>query len=269
MKKKGFCILLILALMACTFALGETVSATVTNPPELTEEEQARLNALVTEKTTEWEKELGYHGFWPLEKKVEFYQAFGTQPTYYYANTWPILMPESQHMPQERAIELSDALVKERYELTDENLQAYTIGVEFIPMTNDKGEINERRQWIIRYYAPCVDNEGGYRGYFNTFISYPENDIVVIRDPGPTMLKSWGMGEYAASMLTEVGMVYYNPEGGQYYHIDNTCSCMSPEYYDDLVGFETGLLPTSMYKHLKPCPICLEEPSPEDMPSNG
>lgn len=162
-------------------------------------------------------------------------------------------------MPQERAIALSNSLIKVKYELTDADLKEYTLGVEFNPLTDDNGEIGVARQWIIRYFAPSVDNPDGYRGYFNTFISSPGNDIVVIRDPSPTQLMSWGMGKYAASMLSEVGLIYYNAEGGQYYHIEINCSSMSPEYYDDLICFETGLLPTSRYKHLKPCPVCLAE----------
>lgn len=75
---------------------------------------------------------------------------------------------------------------------------------------------------------------------------------------------SWGMGEYAASVLMNLSTVFYDPEGGEYYHTDSRCSSISPERHDQLIGFECGLLPTSKYKHLKPCPVCLPDEKTED-----
>lgn len=266
MKKFCFYMVLILTLMPCVCALGEG-DGWADAQPEPYDEQLAQFDALVVEQTAEWEKELGYFELWPLEKKVEFYQTYGSQPSNYAANTVPIGMPEASDMSAERAVQLSSALIKERYELSDAELNEFKLGLTFCPKGHYEQQV-PAQEWSIRYYTPSPGDFWDYRAEFIAILSSATSDITIWRDPSKAKLMSWGMGDYAASMLLHLSTVFYAPEGGEYYHIDNSCSSISPQHYDQLIGFDCGLLPTSKYKHLKPCPICLKEPSPEDIPSN-
>lgn len=49
--------------------------------------------------------------------------------------------------------------------------------------------------------------------------------------------------------------LYYNPEGGQYYHSDERCKGVKEKYLP-LAGFTYGELDSSKYAQLEPCPNC-------------
>jgi len=50
--------------------------------------------------------------------------------------------------------------------------------------------------------------------------------------------------------------LYYNPQGGQYYHADAECNGVR-ERYRPLTGFTYGELEEPMYKKFGPCPFCV------------
>lgn len=56
--------------------------------------------------------------------------------------------------------------------------------------------------------------------------------------------------------------VYYNEQGGRYYHATATCSAVDEQYWP-LTGFSFDLINSQDYKHLLPCPKC----NPPERPS--
>ncbi|MBQ8536446.1 MAG: hypothetical protein IJ461_03465, partial [Clostridia bacterium] len=50
--------------------------------------------------------------------------------------------------------------------------------------------------------------------------------------------------------------LYYNSEGGSYYHTQEQCSSISPEYYSKMRSFYYQDLDGAKFKHLKPCTKC-------------
>lgn len=223
---------------------------------ERTEAEQYALDELVRAKTAEWEKKLGFNGLWPLEKKVEFYQTYGSQPSHYSTIEIPMAMPEETDVKLEDAISYAKQLLRDKFELTDDEIEAFQIGAEF----NTDGSYpisGSQRAWILSFYTAEADETGELHGNYCAYIPSPGGDAQLLSNPSVKQLMSWGCSEEAASMLTELGGVCYNPDGGKYFHIDSECASISPEYRGNLVFFETGLLPTSRYNHLKPCPVCL------------
>jgi len=50
-------------------------------------------------------------------------------------------------------------------------------------------------------------------------------------------------------------LLYYNPDGGQYYHSDQYCSSVRDKYLP-LTAFTYGELDTGFYATLTPCPYC-------------
>ena len=55
--------------------------------------------------------------------------------------------------------------------------------------------------------------------------------------------------------------MYYNPEGGQYYHADAYCSSVRDQYLP-MTGFLYSELETPQYKELEPCLTC-QPPRPK------
>jgi len=49
--------------------------------------------------------------------------------------------------------------------------------------------------------------------------------------------------------------VYYNPNGGKYYHSEERCSSVKDRYLP-LTGFDYAKLDTGSFADLKPCPYC-------------
>ena len=49
--------------------------------------------------------------------------------------------------------------------------------------------------------------------------------------------------------------VYYNEQGGKYYHAAQTCAAVDEQYWP-LTGFSFDLINSDMYKHLLPCTRC-------------
>ena len=68
--------------------------------------------------------------------------------------------------------------------------------------------------------------------------------------------------------------VYYNPEGGVYYHADPECPSVSPKYLP-LVRIPDDELGSARFMYLQPCPFCVmthspsQNPVPTDSPSSS
>lgn len=65
--------------------------------------------------------------------------------------------------------------------------------------------------------------------------------------------------EYPDSGLT----LYYNPQGGKYYHTDPNCSSINKRYLPLSGSFTYGELETDAYKNLQPCKTCVPPQRPE------
>ena len=61
--------------------------------------------------------------------------------------------------------------------------------------------------------------------------------------------------ERLASLLNEDGTVYYNPDGGRYYHTSRVCAAEDPDAWPlSPLPYETLSDPWCAY--LEPCPVC-------------
>ena len=49
--------------------------------------------------------------------------------------------------------------------------------------------------------------------------------------------------------------LYYNPDGGKYYHATSTCEAVDQRYWP-LTGFSSDLLNSAQFNKLRPCPKC-------------
>ena len=51
-------------------------------------------------------------------------------------------------------------------------------------------------------------------------------------------------------------MLYYNPKGGEYYHLDPNCKIINPKFLPLGGSFAFGQINEDAYKNLKPCNVC-------------
>lgn len=60
-----------------------------------------------------------------------------------------------------------------------------------------------------------------------------------------------------------MAMLYYVPEGGQYYHLDPNCKTVNEIFLPMQGSFTYAELEDEPYKDLKPCAVCAAPPQPE------
>ena len=58
--------------------------------------------------------------------------------------------------------------------------------------------------------------------------------------------------------------LYYQPDGGEYYHLDQNCQLVHPKYLPLQGIFHYSELNDELYRDLKPCSICGAPPRPEN-----
>lgn len=68
--------------------------------------------------------------------------------------------------------------------------------------------------------------------------------------------------------ITDSTVLYYVPEGGQYYHLDPECRAVHPKYQPISGCFTFGELGDERYRDLAPCPVC-GAPGPRKQPGNS
>lgn len=77
----------------------------------------------------------------------------------------------------------------------------------------------------------------------------------------PTEATAVPGGDADAAMADPV--LYYQPNGGEYYHLDQNCKCIHPTYLPLQGVFLYSELNDEPYRNLKPCEICGAPPAPE------
>ena len=50
--------------------------------------------------------------------------------------------------------------------------------------------------------------------------------------------------------------LYYNPNGGRYFHTLSNCDAIDPKYWDGMVSFLGDELDDAPYNALRPCQMC-------------
>ena len=79
-----------------------------------------------------------------------------------------------------------------------------------------------------------------------TYESAETPDPNVTPTPAPTETPA----VYATTVL------YYNPKGGEYYHLDPNCKIINPKFLPLGGSFTYGEIDSDAYKNLKPCNVC-------------
>ena len=69
-------------------------------------------------------------------------------------------------------------------------------------------------------------------------------------DPTPTPGPTETPTVFASTVL------YYNPSGGEYYHLDQNCKIINPKFLPLGGQFTYGEIGNEPYSKLKPCNVC-------------
>ena len=72
--------------------------------------------------------------------------------------------------------------------------------------------------------------------------------------PDPNITPTPAPTETPAVYATTV--LYYNPKGGEYYHLDPNCKIINPKFLPLGGSFTYGEIDNDAYKNLKPCNVC-------------
>ena len=92
--------------------------------------------------------------------------------------------------------------------------------------------------------------------------------ITVVKENGewyvdPESLQAGGAPETAEeSAVSPDTVLYYNPTGGQYYHLDQNCLSVNPKFQPLGGHFTYGEINDEKYDGLEPCNICGAPPRP-------
>jgi hypothetical protein len=106
-------------------------------------------------------------------------------------------------------------------------------------------------------YSVLMHNaEGTWYVDPNSFVSG-----VAIIDPTPVPDPNVTPTPKPSATVNPNTTLYWNTDGGTYYHTKNTCTSIAPRYHNTMSSFKYSKLGDKTYMKLKPCPVC-DAPEP-------
>ena len=82
--------------------------------------------------------------------------------------------------------------------------------------------------------------------------SLQSNEVDVTPDPNVTPTQAPTPEPYVDANT----VLYYNPDGGELYHLDQNCRIINARYLPLKGHFTYGQINESPYSELKPCNVC-------------
>ncbi len=213
---------------------------------------------MILDNTALWEKEKGPEYFWPYEDKALFFETFGHAAGY---TTMKPGLPGSGDLSMQQAVELArDAAMKE-FGVTEEQLDALKRDYTFLPDTFRQLDGTACSIWMIAFRYAAPDLRGLNRIKYQVNIVSPQGEIDLIVDhEKETEQDEQGMNEAFPHLTVSIpegtGNIFYNPNGGKYYHADQNCKIVKDKYLP-LKPLNTDKLKEYPFSNLRPCPSCI------------
>lgn len=187
----------------------------------------------------EWETTRGPYPFWSYQDKAAFHEAYEGADRRH--------LPEPGHLSEAEAIGIfKDELA--RVLLADEAyMDAYRLDTGY--MVNFLWNLIPTPTWLIAYRAKAATPDGEYPVRHHCIINAETGEIILnVYDNGQSVLVG---GEYYQDTM------YYNPDGGEYFHYDTECHWVS-EAYRPLKPYARGdVIHNDVLLSLMPCPSCV------------
>ncbi len=226
-------------------------------PYEIAElKKQFALDSAVAEATAEWEIEKGPHFFWNYADKVAFYRQYGSLPGIFFSEM-PATLPEEGDLTEAEAIALAKEQLGMEYKLSGGEIDAMRVDSCFYSefYTNTVGN---SPCWVFLFRGGTPDENGIYPLLYQVNVPSPSGLIDARRNMKMDDIVRLGFSEATASFLTEISHLYYNPDGGRFFHNDPNCGGVLKKYLP-MTEFDTGMLSMEPYSSLAPCKKCVPQ----------
>lgn len=193
------------------------------------------LRAIADEAKVIWEQERGPYFFWPYQDKAAFYQEYpGADPCY---------LPTSDNMSEAEAVQLTNDAIKQALLGDEAYISNYRLDTCFREAFG-WGDV-PNPTWLITYRNP----EPSYSIRHMAIVNAESGEIVLSayqNEKGELVTTN----EYRDEM-------YYNPDGGIYFHHDADCYTVA-ERYRPLIAYARGdIIHNDTLWSLLPCQWCV------------
>lgn len=212
----------------------------------------------------QWEQEKGEWQFWSYADKATFCEQYGAYP--YQSNpsdtgvTELYVMPGAEDTPYEVAVSIAKQAVVEylgeKAETLDHLLIASYFRRSYWPMQDGK----RSDAWILQF----CQTTGKRHPLYDAVIFSPSGQVLTVMErdveremEGSARLRQWS--SHSLQMDSNLpATLYYNPDGGQYYHYDANCPSVSKKYLP-LEPFDSSMIQMRpQYSVLLNCPVCIK-----------
>lgn len=219
------------------------------------------LRTEILARTEEWEHQLGLpHSLWGYEKQAAFVEAYGGAPGYYSA-TLPGLPSESD-LTEQQALDAARAYLLRDFGQTEAALDALRTATIFYP-DKQYGVLETRLHqgpvWVVTHHKNEPENQ--YPTRFQVNLLSPSGTIYLALDENTGMFfelfteKKDEGAQATSDPSLRPDSLFYDPNGGLYYHIVDDCVTVDPQYLP-LVALDRTQLDTAPYQDLLPCEVC-------------
>lgn len=213
---------------------------------------------LVLDNTALWEDEKGPEYFWTYADKALFFETFGHAAGY---STLKPGLPGSGDMSMQQAVELARNAAMKEFGITKEHLNDFKVDSTFLPDTFRQQDAAACSIWMIAFRYAAPDISGLNRIKYQVNVVSPQGVIDLITDHekettyDEQVMKD-GVPQADLPKQEEDGTVYYNPNGGKYYHADQKCIIVK-DIYLPLTALSADRLKKYPFSNLRPCPVCI------------
>lgn len=209
----------------------------------------------IIKETLRWEAERGkHHLLWPYQDKAAFYDAYGYSPGY---SSLRRGLPGDEDLTEAAAIAIARDEIRRQLAIDPAELDALLVDTSFVPAPVPQVAPDESL-WYICLRYPDPDDPAAYPMRFQVTVPSPAGKVTAY-------LSNPGIEPYALAPLPDA--LYYNPEGGEFFHSAWRCETVSWRFLP-LHRFNRTLLHDAPYNTLSPCRACMTGPLPTDESSS-
>ena len=145
------------------------------------------------------------------------------------------------------------------------------VSLEIQSVKDIAGESYDGRTYCLAYALTDMDRHNGmaYIKYLYRILVVQEKDGLWYISPDSLDNSEEAEDEIPAEATPEPAAIgdielYYQPEGGEYYHLDQNCPRVHPNYLPLQGVFHLSELNDENYLNLKPCQVCGAPQRPEN-----
>ena len=228
--------------------------------------EQTQLSpwaASIREASEQWEQEKGEWRFWNCADKATFCQQYGAYPYQEIPSETgtPAIcaLPTAEDTPYEAALDTAKRAVVEHLDAKADRLDALLIAVYFRQSYWPTPDGGSSDAWVFQF----CETSGERYPLYDAVVLSPDGQVLTVMErdvpqemKGFVALRQWSSQNMSPSGLPDT--LYYNPNGGKYYHYDMNCPSVSKKYLP-LTPFDSEMWRMRPeYSVLNDCPVCVK-----------